>query len=305
MLYLCTALYAEAAPFVEALSCKKDPSYTHSQIFGSEDALVLVTGSGSISAAIALTEVLAKCPPQESDLLVNIGICGCTDRSAPIGQLCRIPKITDATTGYDYYPDLLYRHDLPEFPLVTSPTPMVIQAEENPSAAPLSGTTQATDLASAAPTSHKLYDMEAAGIFLAARRHFPAHCMYFYKIVSDHCDGTYHLTADGVSDLAKAHVATVLSELRAIASASTARPGFSSEEEQFVQMLCETLQCSVTMASELRKLLLYYKLEHGDAISFAKEFLSKQGISLEEEAITITRKKGKQLLEQLRNACLE
>ncbi len=285
MLYLCTALYAEAAPFVEALSCKKDPAYTHSQVFVSEEALVLVTGSGSLSAAIALTEVLAKCPPHEGDLLINIGICGCTDCSVPIGQLCRIPKVTDATTGYDYYPDLLYRHNLPEFPLVTSPTPVLIQAD--------------------AGTPHKLYDMEAAGIFLAARRHFLAHSMYFYKIVSDHCSGTNHLTADGISELVRTHVATVLSELRGIPAVSTAHSAFSPEEEHFIQMLSETLQCSVTMASELRKLLLYYKLEHGDVLPFAKEFMSKQGISSEEEAFTITRKKGKQLLEQLRNACLE
>lgn len=283
MLYLCTAFYAEAAPFIEALSCKKDSTYTHSQVFVSENALVLVTGSGSLSAAVTLTELLAKCPPHEGDLLLNVGICGCTDCTVPIGQLYRIPKITDTTTDFDYYPDLLYSSRFPELPLVTSTTPVELRAE--------------------AP--HKLYDMEAAGLFFAARRHFPAHCMFFYKIVSDHCDGTSHLTTDGVSSLIAPHVAGILSELPNSSDVSFVPFDFTPEDEQFLRMLSEKLQCSVTMTSELRKLLLYYELEHGGAVSFTENFMNEQGIFLEDADTKITRKRGKQLLEQLRNACLE
>lgn len=285
MLYLCFALYPEAAPFVTHFRCKRSGEISNCQVFLGEDATIIVSGSGMLPAAVAVSHVLTLLPPAPTDLFANIGICGCPDKNVPLGTLFLAPKLTDNTTGRDYYPDLLYRHELPECPVITVPTVACTEA--------------------GLPSEHALYDMEAVGVWLAAKQHFSADRMCFLKIVSDHCDGTEPLTPDTVGPWITASMEPILTTLQGFRLDTSPLPLRSPEEEQRIAELCCRLNCSVTMENELRKLLLYYELEHGGALSFAESALTEYLEARHTDTTKLTRKDGKQFLEQFRHACLQ
>ncbi len=53
MIYIVTAMYAEAHPFIESFGLKKDISQTRFQVFRSREAEIclLISGTGPIGAA--------------------------------------------------------------------------------------------------------------------------------------------------------------------------------------------------------------------------------------------------------------
>ena len=75
MLYLITALYAEAKPVITRLSLKKNHQYIHSTVYENEQVTLLITGIGKLSAAIALTELLTQKPPAKHDIVCKAIIC--------------------------------------------------------------------------------------------------------------------------------------------------------------------------------------------------------------------------------------
>ena len=76
MIYLCSSMYIEAEPFIKKLNLKKDTSVTKFQIFNNEDFMFIITGIGKIKSSIAATYMLTKYEPHESDIFINIGLCG-------------------------------------------------------------------------------------------------------------------------------------------------------------------------------------------------------------------------------------
>ena len=113
MLYLITAMYAEAQPLIRQYQLKKENAQMHFQVFSNESQCVrlIITGTGMIAAAAAVGFLCTAYPPGEYDFLVNIGICA----GAPMRDgLFLCSKITEMTTGKTFYPDLLYRHSLLE-----------------------------------------------------------------------------------------------------------------------------------------------------------------------------------------------
>ncbi len=284
MLYLCFALYPEAAPFVAHFHCKRSGEFSNCQVFLGEDATIIVSGSGMLPSAVAVSHVLTLLPPSQTDQFANIGICGCPEENVPLGTVFLAPKITDSTTGRDYYPDLLYRHTLPERPVITMAN--VARTEDG------------------LPSDCTLYDTEAAGVWMAAKQYFAADRLCFLKVVSDHCHGTTLITPEVVNTLMNNALEPILTTLQNFRPEDSRLPLRSPKEECRIAELLEQLNCSVTMENDLRKLLLYYELEHGGAISFAESILENYLKARVDHATKLTRKDGKQFLEHFRHACL-
>ncbi len=280
MLYLCFALFREAEPYIRHFHCKPDDSFTGVQVFVGEEARILLTGSGIPASATAVSHVLTKCPPAPTDLVVNIGCCACSDNTIPKGTLFLVPKITDAAAARDYYPDLLYVHDLPELPLYTVARPIRSVSD--------------------CPDSHALYDMEAVGFWYGAKAHVTTDRILIFKYVSDYGTGDTILTPELLSELALRTTPDVLRTLSGFRPPAPLLRTYSAEEEASIRKLCDLLQCSVTMESDLRKLLRYYELTHGNAITCAEHFFRSKT-----EGRRIIRKEGKKLLEQFRIHCLQ
>ena len=291
MLYIACAIYPEAAPFIRRFACKRDDSFSHEQVFVGEEAVVVITGTSPVTAAIALTETLALLPPGETDIFANVGLCACTDRSVPSGSLFLVHGITEQSTGRHFFPDLLYRTDLQTASLLTVPT--VIKD--------VSGLPTAVLPDTIAPL---LIDMEAAGLYQAALPYFSTGRMHFLKIVSDFGDDAALVTPTKAEALV-ADCAPVVSETLLSLASYVPKPfSFTPEEESLIDYFCRSLRCSVTMEHELRRLILYYQTERGNVAAHLRDFFAEHGLSFEEDILLRSRKEGKNVLDAFRSSCL-
>lgn len=280
MIYIACALYMEAAPFIRRCSCQKNPDFTHEQVFCGEDVTVIITGTSPVPAAIALTEVLVRLSPASDDIFLNVGTCGCSDSEVQAGSLFLVHSILENATGRVFYPDLLYMSEHRTGALTTFSVP------------------------SDAPCGTLLFDMEAAGLYQAAISFFSTDRLFFFKIVSDFGEDSSLVSPTDIHDLLAEHVDGILDSAVRFASYTSRRFFYSPEEEAVIDYFCRSLQCSVTMEHELRRLIMYYELERGYAIAHLRDFFTRHGLSYEDNVILESRKEGKHVLEAYRLECL-
>lgn len=205
MIYLITALDAEARPFIDSLRLKRDYSLPYT-LYTSDSAVLLVCGQGKANAMMGVSALLGLHRPGKTDLLLNVGICGAPE-CYPVGEALLIHQILDE--GRRYYPDILFRHPLREAPLACVDSPQA-QALETP------------------------VDMESAGVFQAASRFFKLHQILFLKIVSDHFS-PQSVTKEGVVELMKRHTSTLQTLIENAGKILDHLPLFTAEERQRIE----------------------------------------------------------------------
>ncbi|MBO4400177.1 MAG: hypothetical protein J5795_08625 [Lachnospiraceae bacterium] len=271
MLYFCVALYPEAAPVLSSFGMKSAGGRIGS-LYRSDEAILVLTGSGSVTASAALAEALTLFPPSANDLLINLGICGAPSGFCPAGSWFRIHKITDSATGRDFYPELLFTTSFPEAALTTTGVP------------------------ASSPAS--LTDMEAAGIFLTGQSFFPPERMLFYKSVSDFgvAEGE-RLTPANVTALVERALPDILADAVVLRDSLSSAPVLSEASGQAVSEMVRRLDASAAMEHEIRLLASYRTFRQDDAAAKIMAFLA----AVPEP---VTRREGKKLLEQFRNECL-
>ena len=271
MLYFCVALYPEAVPVIARFQMKPAGGRIGS-VYASDEAVLVLTGTGPVAAAGALAEALSLFPPADSDILINLGICGAPAGFCEPGTRFRIHKITDAASGRDFYPEILYPTGFREAALTTVSVPMT------------------------APVA--LTDMEASALYQTGQAFFSPERMLFYKGVSDFgvSEGTC-LNPSDVTALIEKALPDILAEAEGITNALPSEPVLSEATEEAVAELCRLLSASVTMEHEIRLLAAYRTFRCGDAAEFFMGFAA----GIEEPVV---RREGKRLLEQLRKDCL-
>ena len=128
MITFITALYPEARTLIAKLNLKQQPAETFYQLFEGEKHRLIITGAGSIAAAMAASRHFANYPVQNvSDIVVNFGVAGyapgqnTTLETPHIGDLFLASRLTEQSTGRTFYPDLLYRHAFRLLPVTTTP----------------------------------------------------------------------------------------------------------------------------------------------------------------------------------------
>jgi len=280
MLYVVTALYCEAKPFILLYSLKRDLTLKNYQLFSNDSIRLIITQTGKINAAIAVTELFHHTPPNPSDILINVGIAASCNDVLPYGSGYLIHKICDHDTNRDYYPDLCFRHSFSEASLATYST----IADSNTCQSESAG----------------LIDMEASGIYAAAIHHLKTHQMIFYKLVSDHGD-TLSLTPDKVTELIQSHLPKLYDyamQISHLLSLDTLLE-FSDEESSLITDLSNQLYFSVTMSHQFRQLLYYAKLMGVDLPHYLFQLTNKLTADP-----CHTKKEGKLYLERIRNELL-
>lgn len=153
MIYIITAMYAEAHPFITRFQLKKDISHTRFQVFLDREAdlCLVISGTGSIPAAVAASTICTEYHAGQGDFLLNVGVCGqirneairnedvhgedihsedihseniLRARSAcQTGKVFLCNKIKEQVTGRTFYPDILYRHKFTEAQIITGAKP--------------------------------------------------------------------------------------------------------------------------------------------------------------------------------------
>ena len=115
MIYIITAMYAEAHPFITRFQLKKDLSHTRFQVFLSKDMdlCLVISGTGSVPAAATVSSICTEYGAGPDDFLLHAGICAQMynekEPSCRTGHIFLCNKIREQVTGRTFYPDLLYR----------------------------------------------------------------------------------------------------------------------------------------------------------------------------------------------------
>lgn len=259
MIYLFTALYCEAKVFIEQFCLKKVADQNRFQQFGNDTGQILltVTGAGEIAAAAAVSSVCTKYPPDEHDILLNIGTCAGPAGSRGVYYIC---KLTEQATGKTFYPDLLYKHSFREAELwtVMKPWKRIAQAD---------GIVQAS-LPDEEKAGSRLHDMEAAAVYQAGAYFFGPHQMIFVKIISDDGAGEI-LSAACVRSQMETYKESMCGFLRQLLQmtyeeSKAIDDAEQSGTEQRLCQLCADLHCTKAMEASLRQYVRYAALSGTD-----------------------------------------
>lgn len=168
MKIILTALYQEARSIVGSLNLKKDPQCKKIPVYASGDTVLVISGMGKLSAAIATTYALHLAGKDHETQIINIGMCGSVRQCFPLGKSLMVNKIREQTSGREFFPDMLLQTGLEEASLETWDKPVTAGM----------GSQITCDLV----------DMEAFGIFQAGIHFVSPHQMIFVKIVTDLLD---------------------------------------------------------------------------------------------------------------------
>lgn len=233
MIYFICAHLPEAKALITHYSLKRSaelpwPFYT------SDEATLIVSGSGIHNAMIASGVLFGARPPGIHDVLINVGICGAPERF-DISSLLIAHKLVYGDTSR--YPDILFSHPFEECSVrcVDSPQDTVLDTP---------------------------VDMESFGIFLAAERFFDAHLMVFVKVVSDHFN-PQNVSASNASLLIEHHVIGIIDVIDRIVSLQTPAL-FDETENRRLQLIATHLT-----KSQFQRLIdacSHYKLTHAASL---------------------------------------
>jgi adenosylhomocysteine nucleosidase len=256
MFFLSVALFAEARPLIRHFRLKRVHAPGRFQRFAGDGIRLVVSGTGSLSAAVATAHLLTDGRAGEGDTFFNIGLCGAVDGDFTLGQTVLCHKIVDHGTKRAYYPDILVRHGLRETVLETFSHP--VRRENIPCG-----------------TEGHVADMEGAGCFVAASAFLPPHRLYFLKIVSDFLE-TDTLSSASVSRFMENAIPHLESLMHARASIAVPgdRPLFDQDDLALLQLADERLRLTETMRHQLRRYAAQYKIRTRRNLSCLSDLLN-------------------------------
>lgn len=242
MIFISTSMYIEACPFIKKLNLKKDLEYCKFQVFKNEDIVLIITGTGKVISAVAVTYLFSKYKLKSTDIFINIGVCGAKNEKIHIGDIFLCNKIIDYDTKKTFYPDMLLKHPFKEENIETV-------SEVNNENMEIKG---------------QLVDMEASGIYEAALVFLQSQQVFFIKIVSDHLKNE-KLDANSIFNLIESKSEQIINWIKDIKLAFSYKQNILDEKEQKIaSCIIEKLRLTTTMANQLKQLLKYYKLRKGE-----------------------------------------
>lgn len=267
MIYIASALYQEALPWIEQYQLKKRTELTKFQIFegtvktAAQESLtvrLVITGTGPLAAASACTYLCTLFEPGAGAVFINFGIAAKIAGKGGIGETFIVHKMTGVSSKKQYYPDILYTAPVKEAELISFDH--VYRGEPLSQNAEIQGT--------------MLADMEAEGLFYSAGRFFAPDRMIFIKVISDISGET--VSARTVTQLCRQACGPLFSWIEAVAAQAARddtkmmRPAPGENISALFDELCEHMKASRSMRETLKRHLYYYTLCGGSAETFLK-----------------------------------
>lgn len=255
MLNIICALPCEAKAIIQQFHLKYCPEATPFRIYKNEKIQLIVSGTGKIKAATAVSylHLFSKC--EEPIAWLNIGISG--GKVGSVGEGFLVHKITDNSSSQTFFPSITFKTKISSTELITVEKPETCYTEK------------------------ALYDMESSGFFLAATHFTPVDSIHCYKILSD-CDQESRevLNKKSVEELIKTHsesieeLATLLEQQTATLHASykdlesiLKKWTFSETEKHQLKRLLHRFEALLPSSTPLNEEALSYQS--------GKEFLKK------------------------------
>lgn len=293
MIYIVTAMYAEAYAFIEYFRLKKDSSHTRFQMFCNKESgiYLIISGTGTVPAAVAIGSICTEFGAGQEDFLINVGICagisnktGYDENVYRTGEIFWCSKIREKVSGRTFYPDILYHHGFREAQIVTGVKPYSEADGQEP-----------------AQEDFYLYDMEAAAVYQAGAYYFGTHQMSFLKVVSD--DGNAgNVTRGQIEHLIGGNIeriADYIERLQTIAGRQQKNDVFmEAETERLFERLCCDMHCSRVMSEALRQHIRYFILSGENFEPVVAEMYQKGMLPCKDK------REGKKCFEELRERLL-
>ena len=249
-----TALHLEARPFLDHFKLKRDTASSRIPVFRNADACLVISGPSKVRSAVATTWLLSQFADLEGAAVLNFGLCGCRDPTIPVGELFVINKIIDAGTDRSFFPDILFRHALPESSLTTYDRPVV----EN----------------QLSETNTRLVDMEASGFYQAAASFLPPERILCAKLASDHLEES-RLSKQRLEPLLENRVGD-LERILAQAEQLSIKPFRHTEADiATLKSLKEALTLTVTQVHQLDDWARGYCIRNDTGLAILKPFLNR------------------------------
>ncbi|WP_279117797.1 spore photoproduct lyase [Fusobacterium varium] len=243
MIYIAVALTVEAKPLITYFKLKKDNEIKKYQVFKNEEITLIITGSGIMQGAIAVTYVLGNLDIGEEDIFVNLGICGAVKDSFSIGDIILCNKIINNCSKKNFYPDMLFKHKFKEGTLET----FFQVVDERMEKEKIKG---------------EIVDMEGAGVCEAASLFFSQHQINIIKIVSDYLN-TSKITAEKVMELVENKINKIADWLIERKKFNVGNKEiFTLKEKESIKKIEENLRLTESMYYEFLELIKYYKIQN-------------------------------------------
>lgn len=264
MVYIVCALYAESKSLIQRFHLKRKETVKGVEVFENEDtSLVLcLTGTGKLAAASAVSAVLEHYDAGEEDSLIQFGSAGSTLKKG----IYMIHEIKD--TCRSYYPDMLY-----DFGMKECSCKCVEEVQRN------------------IQDSSTVYDMESAGVYVAANRRLGPHQMVFLKFVSDSGE---KISASYLTRQASLYTDTIVEIVNFLQSCEKQTFVLNDEEKEQVETFAEKLHCTKAMKDRMYQLVQYAKVA---GIPFAEKMEGYEEVNSKEE--------GKKALEAYERSIVE
>ena len=276
MLYIVTALYIEAKPLISLFNLKKDNKYTKFQVFSNENIKLIISGTGKIKSATALTYLISNKDIKENDYIINIGFIASSNNNSQLGDIVYISKIQNAYSDTTFYPEMIYKHNFLEGSLTTFDKIIENKIE-----------------------NIEYIDMEAYGFFQTASIFFKKDRIIVLKIVSDILKEKVedriliNFKDDNLFDESYKKIYNFL--LKFINFPDDNKNNFNNNEQDLIKKVLENLKLSDTMTYEFFNILKYLKIKYGN-IDILKKY----------ENIEVSSKvQAKKLFEEIKNISLQ
>ena len=273
MLYIVTALYIEAKPLISLFNLKKDNTYTKFQVFSNENIKLIISGTGKIKSATALTYLISNKDIKENEYIINIGFIASLNNNSQLGDIVYISKIQNAYSDTTFYPEIIYKHNFLEGSLTTFDK-IIDNKIEN----------------------IEYIDMEAYGFFQTASIFFKKDKIIVLKIISDILKENvkdrilFDFEDDNLFNESYKKIYDFL--LKFVNIPTDSRNNFNNNEQDLIKKVLENLKLSDTMTYELFNILKYLKIKYGN-IDILKKY----------ENIKINSKvQGKKIFEEIKES---
>ena len=229
-LCLITALSAETRPLLDALKLRQMQA-GHLRVYGADSILLLETGPGKLNAAACTAAMLQHYP--EVSAVMNIGIAG---GRFDYAQAVLAHHIKDQSSGAQWYPHI---PGSPVFRAVPSASICTVDVPE---------TNYAHGM---------LYDMEAAGIFIASARCLSTSQIHSVKVVSDNPEyGLEHINKQTVNSLIHEAIPTIKPLIAVMLERCANQEQHQANlVESYVESVCKSIKHSVNDKQLLRRLV--------------------------------------------------
>ncbi|MDR1558827.1 MAG: hypothetical protein LBS84_03835 [Clostridiales bacterium] len=239
MIYILTALFQEAKPYIEIYRLKRTAALGGVQLFEGEDCRLTVCGIGPVKAAAAAAHTMTRYAPRRGDLFVNIGAAGSLVFN--IGEIVLCHKIVNTFTGGEFYPAMLYEHPFREGILGSSGSPV-------------------------RESRYELTDMEGAFAYEAALTFLPAARIQCVKVISDRLNPE-SVSAKALEKLMSVTAGRISEWLDGLAELDKPKDILTEDEGRLMEIVSKNMRLTFAMNQKLRQVCVQAKIRGVNAFA--------------------------------------